>query len=96
MLEFQGETGFLLRSHSNFGIPFPMKQRNQYSSRVEEGENEALLELWCETQCSSHVGTGISGTFLSCIKGVKYPFTFQEGMWDSYGDTALEKGLILH
>ena len=25
--------------------------------------------------------TDISGTFLSCIKGFKYPFAFQEGMW---------------
>ena len=25
------------------------------------------------------MGTGILGTFLSCIKGVKYPFMFQEG-----------------
>ena len=54
----------------------------------------ALLELWHETLCSSRVGTGISGTFLSCIKGVKYPFTFQEGNWGFSRDTALEKGLI--
>ena len=38
--------------------------------------------------------TGISGTFLSCIKGVKYPFAFQEGMWGFSRSTALEKGLI--
>ena len=92
-LEFQGETGLLLRGHSNFGIPFPMKQRNRHSYRVEEDKKGALLELWCETQCSSHVGTGILGTFLSCIKGVKYPFSFQELTWDFFGDTALEKGL---
>ena len=57
-----------------------MKQGNRLSSLVEEGENRALLELWYETRCSSLVGMGISGTFLNCIKGVKYPFTFQEGM----------------
>ena len=94
MLEFQGETGLLLRGDGNVRIPFPTKQGNRPSSRVEEGENGALLELWRETRCSSQVGTGISGTFLSCIKGVKYPFVFQEGMWDFSGDTALEKGLI--
>ena len=94
VLKFQRETGLLLRGHSNVGNPFLMKQRHPHSSRVEEGENVALLELWCETQCSSHVGTGISGTFLSCIKGVKYPFTFPEGTWDFSGDTALEKGLM--
>ena len=71
-----------------------MKQGNQSSSRVEEGENGALLELWCETRRSSPVGMGISGTLLSCLKGVKYPFSFQEGMWGFSRDTALEKGLI--
>ena len=94
MLEFQAETGVLLRADGNVGIPFPRKQGNLPSSRLEEGENGALLELWRETRCSSQVGTGILGTFLSCIKGVKYPFVFQEGMWDFSGDTALEKGLI--
>ena len=32
--------------------------------------------------------------FLSCIKGAKYPFVFQEGTWGFSRDTALEKGLI--
>ena len=95
MLEFQGETGLLLRGDGNVRIPCPTKQGNRPSSRVEEGENGALLELWRETRCSSQVGTGISGTFLSCIKGVKYPIVFQEGMWGFSRDTALEKGLIL-
>ena len=54
-----------------------------------------LLDLWHETQCSSRVGTGISVDFLSCIKGVKYTFAFQEGTWYSSLDTTLEKGLIL-
>ena len=53
-----------------------------------------LLELGHETRYSSRVGTSISGTFLSCIKGVEYLFTFQEGMWDFSRDLALEKGLI--
>ena len=93
-LEFQGETSFILRGNGNVGIPFPMKQKHRPSSRVEEGENGALLELWHETRCSLRVGTGISGTFLSCVKGVKYPFTFQEVTWGFSRDTALEKGLI--
>ena len=67
-----------------------MKQENRPSSRVQEGENGALLELWRETQCSFRVGTGISGTFMSCFKGVKYPFAFQEGMWVFSRDTALK------
>ena len=92
--EFQGETGLLLRGNGNIRIPFRKKQGNRPSSRVEEGENGALLELCHETWCPFLVGTGILGTFLSCIKGVKFPFAFQEGSWDFSQDTALEKGLI--
>ena len=56
----------------------PRKQGNRPSSRVEEGENGALLELWCETRCSSRVGTAISGNFGNLIKAVQYTFMFQE------------------
>ena len=91
---FQGETGLLLKCDRNVGIPFPTKPGNRPSSPFGEGENVDLLELWCETQCSSRVGTGISVDFLSCIKGVKYTFAFQEVTWYSSIDTALEKGLI--
>ena len=80
-LEFQGEPGLLL-CNGNLGIPLPMKQWNR-PSQVEEGDNGALLELCHETLCSSVVGTCISGIFLRCIKGVLYPFAFQEAMWDS-------------
>ena len=80
VLEFQGETSLLLRCDRNIGIPFPMKQGNRPSSPVEEGENVGLLELWCESRCSSLMGTGISGDFLSCIKGVKYTFKREPGI----------------
>ena len=93
-LEFQGETSLLLRADGNVGISFPTKQGNQSSSQLEERENTALLELWRETQGSSLVETGISGTFLSCIKGVKYLFAFQEGTWGFSQDIALEKSLV--
>ena len=69
--EFQDETGLLLRYDRNFRILFPTKQGNRPSSPVVEGENTGLLELWHDIWCSSRVGTGISGDFLSCIKGVK-------------------------
>ena len=78
----------------NVGIPFSTKDGNRPSSRFEEGEYGALLDLGHETRCSSLVGTSISGTFQSCIKDVKNPFTFQVGMWDFSRDPALEKGLI--
>ena len=92
-LEFQGETGLLLRCDRNIRIPLQTKQGNGPSSRVEDGKPRLFLS------CGGKLGvplqwTGISGTFLSCIKGVKYPFAFQAGTWDFSGDTALERGLI--
>ena len=40
------------------------------------------IEVFRETGCSSRVRTGMSGNFLSCIKGVEYFFDFQEVRWD--------------
>ena len=34
------------------------------------------------------------GNFLSCLKGVKYPFEAQEETWDFSRDAAAERGLI--
>ena len=74
-LEFQVENGLLLRCSGNVGIPLQTKQ--VMDPHLKRGvENRALLELWRETQCSFHVGMSMSGTYLSCLKGVKYPFTF--------------------
>ena len=43
-------------------------------------QNGALLELWGDPQCSSRVETkGMSGNFLSCLKGVKDFFEAPEG-----------------
>ena len=39
---------------------------------------------------------GLSGNFLSYLKGVKYPFEAQEGRWDFSQDAEGEKGLISH
>ena len=36
---------------------------------------------------------GMSGNFLSCLKGVKDPFGAEKGRWDFSRDTAVEKGL---
>ena len=43
-VEFQCETGLLLRCDGNVGIPFQTKQGNRPSSRVEQGKT-GLLEL---------------------------------------------------
>ena len=39
--------------------------------------------------------TGMLGNILSCIKGIKYRFDFQEGTCDFSRDAAEGKGLIL-
>ena len=51
-------------------------------------EKGAHLDLWWETQHSPRVGMDINGNFWSFIKGVKYPFEFQERTWDFFGNTA--------
>jgi len=43
LLEFQGETGLLLRCDQNVGIPLQMKQGNGTSSRDEEGKMGLFL-----------------------------------------------------
>ena len=59
-----------------------MKQGIGPSSRDEEGKKGALLDLWQDPWCSSRVEMGISGKFLSCLKGDKDPFEAQEGRCD--------------
>ena len=77
-LEFEGETGLLLMCDGNVGIPLQTKQGIGPSSRDEEGKPGLLLSCGGKL-CVPLEGTGILGTFLSCIKGVKFPFVFQEG-----------------
>ena len=74
VLEFQGETGLLLRYDRNFMIPFPTKQGNRPSSPVEEGENVGLLELWLDPRCSSLMGNVYIGEFLELLHGCQGPF----------------------
>ena len=52
--------------------------------------------MWRYPRCSSRVQLGMSGNFLSCLKGDKDPFRAQEGRWDFSLDAAVEKGLSLH
>ena len=42
-LQFQFETGLLLRGDGDPGIPFQTKQGNRHSSRVEEGKTGLFL-----------------------------------------------------
>ena len=54
----------------------------------------ALLELWWDPQCSSRVEMGMSGNFLSCLKGAKDPYEALEERRDFSRDAVVEKGLI--
>ena len=80
-LEFQWDTGLLLRCKGKVGIPFQTKQGNQPSSLEKEGKR-ALDSVVPGNSVFLSIETGMSGNFLSCIKGVKYHFKFQEGTWD--------------
>ena len=89
-LEFQGETGLLLRCVGNIGIPLQMNQGIGPSSRDEEGKLGLFLS--CGGKLSVPLEwTGILGTFLICTKGYKYPVTYQEGMWHFSRETLLWK-----
>ena len=92
-LDFQCETGLLLRCDGKVRIPFQIKQGNRPSCQDQEGRRGSN-----ETVPGNSVfllsETVMSGNFLSCIKGVKYRFEFQEATWDFSRDAALGKGLI--
>ena len=91
-LKFQCQTGLLLRCDEKVGIPFQTKQGNRPSCRDQEGRRGSdyillgnSVFLWSET--------GMTGNFLSCIKGVKYRLEFQEGTCDFSQDAEVGKGL---
>ena len=86
---------------------YPLEvRRERWDSFLDEAEKWAFLlrgggvpgalELCWDPRCSSRVETGMTGNFLSCLKGVKDPLEAQEGRWDFSRDAAAEKGLILH
>ena len=55
-LEFQGETGLLLRCDGNVGIPLQMKQGNGPSPREEEGKMGLFLS------CGGKLGVPLEWT----------------------------------
>ena len=69
-----------------------------WETRVQSLGREDLLEKEMAPHssilASSQVGMGMSGNFLSFIKGVENRFKFQEGMWEFSCDPAMGKGLI--
>ena len=81
-LEFQGETGLLLRCDQNVGIPLQMKQGNGPSSRDEEGKLGLFLSCGGKFSVLLEWRRICRGNFLRCLKCVKYPLEAQEGRRD--------------
>ena len=75
---------------------FPIEAVESTLISIREVGKRSLFELWRETRGSSLLEMGILGTYLSCIKGFKYPFPLQEGTWGFSRDTAVENCLISH
>ena len=61
-----------------------MRREKRVSSRVVTGPSAFL-----------RVDTGLSGNFLSYMKGIKDPFEAQEGRWNISRDAPVEKDNIL-
>ena len=92
-LEFQWETGLLLRCEGKVRIPFQTKQGNRPSSLEKKGKRASDSVVPGNSVFLS-IETGMSGNFFGCIKGVKCRFKSQEGTWDFSRDAAVGKGLI--
>ena len=78
-----GTLGFL--SRKSRGIDLDLKKRRRKGAQI-----ELFQEIWC----SSRVGTGMLGSFLSGVKGVKYGFECQKEMWDFTLNAAVGMDLI--
>ena len=77
-VEFQCETGLLLRCDGNVGIPFQTKQGNRPSSRVEQGKRGLLLS--CSWKLSVALESErISREALGFHKGCQVPFRLTRG-----------------
>ena len=84
----------LFRCDGNAGIIFPHEAGKWTLLLGGGGKTGALLELRLDHRGSSRMETGMSGNFLSCLKGVKDTFEAQEGRGDFSQDATVEKGLI--
>ena len=87
-LQFQVETGLLLRCDRDFGIPFPTKQGIRPSSLVKEGKTRLFLRSGRKLSIPLEWGWVSWEASRGFIKGVNFPFEFQEGTWDFLGNTA--------
>ena len=80
-LEYPRETGLILKCAAKVGNPYQKKQRNQPSCLDQEGRRGSD-EVVPETSVLPSSETGMSGKFWGRIKGAKYRFALQYGMWD--------------
>ena len=74
-LEFLRETGLILRCDGKDRNPFQTKQGNRHSRLDQEGRRGSEQVL-SGTPVFLSSQPGMSGNFLGCIKGFKYPFKF--------------------
>ena len=83
----------ILSCEGNAENSLPTTQGKDPSSR---GRRQKRGYSGCErdSRASSRVKTGMSGNFLSCNKGVKYPFEVPEVRFDWPRDASAEMGLI--
>ena len=83
----------LLRWEGNARNSFPTTQGKDSSSRPMRRKRGSCACGW-DSRASSRVETGMSGNFLSCSKGVKYPLEVPEVRCDYPRDASAEMGLI--
>ena len=92
----EGEVCWFLSSYDgDLSEPLVGPQGGPVSTRVGRGPPGFLCSGF---QCQGphlDLRQGMSGNFLSCLKGVKDPFCAQEGRWDFFQDSIAEKGLSL-
>ena len=83
----------LLSCYGKSGISFPTTQGMDPSSRARR-RKRGSSGCGRDSRVSSRVKTGMSGNFLSCSKGVKYPLEVPEFRCDYSRDAAEKMGLI--
>ena len=83
----------LLRCDGNAGNSFPTTQGKDPSSR-DRRRKRGSSGCGRDSRASSRVETGMSGTFLSCSKGVKDQLEVPEVRSDLPRDASAEMGLI--
>ena len=82
----------LLRCDGNAGNSFPTTQGKDPSSRPGR-RKRGFSGCGRDSRASSPVETGMSGTFLSCSKGLKDPLEVPEVRCDYTRDASVEMGL---